>query len=251
MLSIDRHKKRILFLVSGNGGLLQTVINACEYGILNAEIIGVVTDKNCYALRRAEISGISTHFFDRKSIGDLEFQKSIYHTIHGYDPDIIIMTFDSLLDEKTVETFGNRIINVHPALLPAFKGLNGIDNTLNSGVRYGGATIHFIDKNMDEGCVIAQAVLPIPPNIAKEIYGIKIFKEMVKMLHQVVYWILSDDIQILKGRINIRNGDYSSYPICPSGNIVNIYTEDENLFTKILGGSLNSGSFNESRNNTI
>lgn len=241
MLNIDCHKKRILFLVSGNGGLLQTVINACEQGILNAEIIGVVTDKNCYALKRAEISGISTHFFDRKSTGDLEFQKSMYYTIHDYDPDIIIMTFDSLLDEKIVETFGNRIINVHPALLPAFKGFNGIDNTLKSGVRYGGATIHFIDQNTDEGVVIAQTVLPIPPNITKEIYGIKVYKEMVKMLHQVVYWILSDDIQILNGRVNIRNGDYSSYPICPSGNIVNIYTKDESLFAKILEGSYNSG----------
>lgn len=241
MFNIDVQKKKILFLVSGNGGLLQTVINACEYEILNAEIIGVITDKNCYALKRAEISGIPTLFLDRKSIGDLEFQKSIYYTIHGYNPDIIIMTFDSLLNKKIVEKFGNKIINVHPALLPAFKGFNGIDNTLKSGVRYGGATIHFIDKNMDEGVIIAQTVLPIPPDIAKEVYGTNIFKEIVKMLHQVVYWMLSNDIQFLEGRINIRDGDYSSYPICPSGNIINTYTEDENLFAKILEGSLNSG----------
>ncbi|AYK15650.1 MAG: phosphoribosylglycinamide formyltransferase [Methanosarcina flavescens] len=162
---------KIAVLVSGRGSNLQAIIDSIEKGyIKNAAINVVISNKaNAYALERARIHGISTVFLDPGEYGRAEYDKAILDILNQYDTDLLLLAgYFRLLGNEIIETYRNRIMNIHPSLLPAFKGLNAQKQAFEYGVKVAGCTVHFVDEGLDSGPIILQKCVPVIPGDTEE-----------------------------------------------------------------------------------
>jgi phosphoribosylglycinamide formyltransferase-1 len=157
--------KRIAVLASGRGSNLQAIIDAVESGtIQNAAVTLVVSDrKNAYALERARRKSILTAYFNpRMFISREEYDRELVAYLEEQQIDLVVLAgFMRLLTPYFVLAFQNRILNIHPSLLPAFPGMNGVADALAWGVKVTGCTVHFVDEGLDTGPIILQEALPV------------------------------------------------------------------------------------------
>ena len=155
---------KVAVLVSGRGSNLQALIDAVNSKELQVEICLVLSDKaDAYALERAHRHGIPTAVVQRKGYSNKEeFQKAIVEEVksHGAEP-LVLAGFMRILGRTFLSSFPNRVINIHPALLPAFPGIDAQRQALDYGVKFSGCTVHFVDEGMDSGPIIAQHVVPV------------------------------------------------------------------------------------------
>lgn len=171
------NKVNIAVLVSGGGTNLQALINAQKSGILtNGEIKLVVSsNKNAYALKRAENAGIKTAICERKGFSQKEFEESILNALEKEKIEVIVLAgFMSILSADFVKRYPERIINVHPSLIPSFcgEGFYGLKvhkAALDYGVKVTGATVHFVNEIPDGGRIIMQKAVEIKENDTPEI----------------------------------------------------------------------------------
>ena len=158
------NKFKLAVLISGNGSNLQAIIDNIENNNLPAEIAVVISNvKDANGLKRARNHGIETLFMDSQSYPDRNsFEQDLVKNIKAKSVNLICLAgFMRILGKFFIEAFPNRIINVHPSLLPAFPGLHVQKRALEHGVRFSGATIHFVNEEVDSGPIILQAVVPI------------------------------------------------------------------------------------------
>ena len=171
--------------VSGNGSNLQAIIDAKKKGVIKSELALVFSNKRkAYALKRAEQAGIEKLFLNPKD----------YATPQSYERDIVIQLKDRKIDFIVcagymkiftpffIKKFKNQIINIHPSLLPAFKGASGIKDTFTYGTKLGGVTVHYVDVNMDAGPIIMQESYKI-----KESDTLEQIEERVHKLEHKMY----------------------------------------------------------------
>ena len=171
------NKVNIAVLVSGGGTNLQALIYAQKSGILtNGEIKLVVSsNKNAYALKRAENAGIKTAICERKGFSQKEFEESILNALEKEKIEVIVLAgFMSILSADFVKRYPDRIINVHPSLIPSFcgEGFYGLrvhKAALDYGVKVTGATVHFVNEIPDGGRIIMQKAVDIEENDTPEI----------------------------------------------------------------------------------
>lgn len=155
---------RIAVLVSGRGSNLQALIDAVGDGRLDAEIVGVFSDRpQAPALDRARDAGIAAIVRDPGAYASrAEFDSALFDAIAASQPDFVVCAgYLRLLGTHVVEPWQGRMINIHPSLLPAFKGLRTHARALAEGVREHGASVHFVTADLDGGPVIAQARVPV------------------------------------------------------------------------------------------
>lgn len=170
------NKVNIAVLVSGGGTNLQALIDAQKSGILtNGEIKLVVSsNKNAYALKRAENAGIKTAICERKGFSQKEFEESILNALEKEKIEVIVLAgFMSILSADFVKRYPDRIINVHPSLIPSFcgEGFYGLKvhkAALDYGVKVTGATVHFVNEIPDGGRIIMQKAVEIKENDTPE-----------------------------------------------------------------------------------
>ena len=161
--------KRIVVMISGGGSNLQAVIDAVETKAVNAEITGVIASRpDAYGLVRAGEANIPAQVISRKDFKSAaDFDAANLNTIRAFKPDLIILAgYLAMIGAPIVEAFRNRIINIHPSLIPAFcgKGYYGEkvhQAVLDYGARFSGATTHFVDEGADTGPVIMQKTVPV------------------------------------------------------------------------------------------
>lgn len=155
------NKIKIIFLVSGNGGNLKFV---CEYmklyGNRYIEIIAVIADRNCGAIDYARSQAIPTHViaYDKTS------PENLHNLLERYSVDFLISNWNKIIDPYTVNSFKNKIINLHYSLLPAFSGMlgdNPIRKAIEKNCKYVGTTVHFVNENIDDGKIIGQTIIKI------------------------------------------------------------------------------------------
>ncbi|MBR2054984.1 MAG: phosphoribosylglycinamide formyltransferase, partial [Clostridia bacterium] len=152
-------QKRIAVLVSGGGTNLQALIDAQQMGIIHSGSIEIVISNKAgaYALERAERAGIETAVIEKKPGGQAEFEEKVIEKLREKQIDLIVLAgFMSILSENFVKQFDERIINVHPSLIPSFcgKGYYGLkvhEEALKKGVKVTGATVHFVNEIPDGG----------------------------------------------------------------------------------------------------
>ena len=157
-------KLKLAVLVSGRGSNLQAIIDSIEKKKLRAEIALVVSNvKDAYALERAEKHGIESLFLDPKGFSDRNsYEQNLVEQIQSRSVNLVCLAgFMRVLGKRFIEAFANRIINIHPSLLPAFPGLNAQKQALDYGVRLSGCTVHFVNEEVDGGAIISQAVVPV------------------------------------------------------------------------------------------
>ena len=164
-------------LVSGGGTNLQALIDAQKNGIITSGEIKLVvsSNKNAYALKRAENAGIKTEVCERKEISQKEFEESILNALEKEKIEVIVLAgFMSILSADFVKRYPDRIINVHPSLIPSFcgEGFYGLrvhKAALDYGVKVTGATVHFVNEIPDGGRIIMQKAVDIEENDTPEI----------------------------------------------------------------------------------
>ena len=193
-------------LVSGNGTNLQSIINALNFGkIKNCELTAVISSKpNVYALERAKSAGIQTFVIDYKHFPNRQgFNEAIYKKLISLDIELVVMAgFMVVLGSPVVEAFENRIINIHPSLVPAFCGdgffgLRVHQEALNYGVKLTGATAHFATAVADAGPVILQRAIDIHEDDTAE--------SLQKRVMEEVEWKILPDAMSLycEGRLQV------------------------------------------------
>ena len=167
-------------LLSGSGTNLQAVIDAIEAGSLQAAIRVVVSNRqDAFGLERAKKHKIPTEVIDHRKFATREaFDLAVVEILHARKVELVVLAgFMRLLSPVFVKAFSNRIMNIHPALLPAFPGLNAQRQALEAGVRVSGCTVHFVNEECDQGPIIIQAVVPVFSNDTEESLSARILKQ--------------------------------------------------------------------------
>lgn len=157
---------KLAVLISGRGSNLQALIDACARDDFPAEIALVLSNKaDAYGLERAKTAGIPTLVLNHKDYADRDsFDSAMTQAIEEAGCAFVCLAgFMRLLSDGFVSTWRNRLINIHPSLLPAYKGLHVHERVIGEGARFSGCTVHFVRPAMDEGPIIAQAVVPVLP----------------------------------------------------------------------------------------
>ncbi|MBQ8693122.1 MAG: phosphoribosylglycinamide formyltransferase [Synergistaceae bacterium] len=201
---------KIAVLVSGGGTNLQALIDA---KLKNGKIVQVISSRaDAYALQRAANNNIRADIAERKSFNtSLEFESKILSLLDETKPDVIILAgFMHILSADFVNKFKNRIINVHPALIPAFcgKGFYGLkvhEAALNYGVKVTGATVHLVNDVPDGGKILKQQAVKILPGDTPEILQRRVMEEAEwVLLPQAISYIAEDRISVRNGMVYIK-----------------------------------------------
>ncbi len=164
-------------LVSGRGSNLQAIIDASEAGRIGAVVAIVISDvADAFALQRARTHGIEAAFVDPRLFKTREsFDSAIIDLLRKREVDLVCLAgFMRLLSPHFVREFRNRIMNIHPALLPAFPGLHAQRKALQHGTKISGCTVHFVDEGTDTGPIIIQAVVPVLDDDTEETLSARI-----------------------------------------------------------------------------
>ncbi|MEO9654951.1 phosphoribosylglycinamide formyltransferase [Marinomonas sp.] len=154
----------IVVLISGSGSNLQALIDQSLQGNLNVEICAVISNKaDAFGLQRAQKAGIPTHTLDHKSFDSREaFDEQLQLIIDQYQPKLVVLAgFMRILTETFAQHYEGRMLNIHPSLLPKYKGLNTHQRAIDAGEKEHGVSVHFVSAELDAGAVILQASCPI------------------------------------------------------------------------------------------
>jgi phosphoribosylglycinamide formyltransferase-1 len=181
---------RVVVLVSGGGTNLQSLLDAERAGTLgDATVVGVVSNRpGVRALERAEAAGVPTRVLDHRAFADrAAFDAALRAEVEALGADLVVLAgFMRVLTEGFLAGFVDRVINIHPSLLPAFPGVRGPAQALQYGVKIAGCTVHFVDAGLDTGAVIAQAAVPVRDDDTDETLAARILVEEHRLLPAAV-----------------------------------------------------------------
>lgn len=197
----------IAVLVSGRGTNLQAIINAIRKKQLDGEIKIVISDnRNAYALERAKRNGIDTLVvpyveFKNKN----EYEQVIIENIDNNSIDLIVLAgYMRILSSSFVKKYRYRIINIHPALLPSFPGLDAQRQAIEYGVKVSGCTVHFVDEGVDTGPIILQKAVEVKESDDIDSLSKRILKYEHKLLPEAIQLFAEGKINITKNRVFIK-----------------------------------------------
>ena len=203
-------KKKIAVLVSGGGTNLGALIDSQKIGeLVNGEITCVISSNpDAYALERAKQNGIKTHILVRKDFADISsYSKAMRDLLLSENVDLVVYAgFMTILDHNVCDAFENRMINVHPALIPSFcgKGFYGLhvhEAALKKGVKVSGATVHFVTAECDAGPIILQKAVEVKDGDTPESLQKRIMEEAEwKILPMAVKLFCQDKIKVIDGK---------------------------------------------------
>jgi len=194
-------KTRVAVFASGNGTNLQAIIDA---NIPSAEIVLVFSNNpDAYALERAAKHGIPTEVLDHKSFSSRDdYDREILRLIEPYEVGLIALAgYMRILSPLFVRAYKNRIINIHPALLPSFPGINAARQALESGVKYTGVTIHFVDEGVDTGPIILQSVVHVHDDDTEDSLLERIHVEEHKIYPEAIELVTEGKVRIEGRRV--------------------------------------------------
>lgn len=193
---------RLVVLASGTGSNLQAILDRL-HGRDGIEVVGVGSDRpDAKALDRAREAGVETATFPRDDFADREERDlAMADWIDSLDADLVVLAgFMALLTPPFISRFRNRVVNVHPSLLPLFPGLDAIGQALEAGAAETGVTVHFVDEGTDTGPVIAQQAIPIRSGVERE--------ELEAEIHAVEHQLFPEAIgMVARGEVRIAEDD--------------------------------------------
>lgn len=193
---------KLAVLASGSGTNLQAIIDDVATGYIPAEIKIVLSNKpDAYALTRAREAGIKTQVVLPKDYATREeFDAELVKILLENDVEYVALAgYMRMLSKVFLDAFPNRIINIHPALLPSFPGIHGQRDAVEYGVKVSGCTVHFVDENMDHGPIIAQAPVPVLHTDTEETLKARILEQEHILFPHVLRLVAEGKVEI-KGR---------------------------------------------------
>jgi len=197
----------IVVLISGSGSNLQAIIDAINAGKLHASISAVISNRpDVKGLERAKLAGIATHTLDHTKFENrAEFDRQLMRTIDQYQPQLIILAgFMRILTDEFVAHYAGRMLNIHPSLLPEFKGLNTHQRALEANVSQHGVSVHYVSNELDGGPVVLQAVMDIQTGDT-----IESLQQRIHSLEHVIYpmvieWIAQHQLEIIDQQVYLN-----------------------------------------------
>lgn len=176
-------------LASGRGSNFQSIIDEIKAGKLNASIkLLVVDNPDAYAIERAKKHFIEYLYINPKEFSSKDdFFRKISDELKARNVELVVLAgFMRIVRKPLIDAFPNRIMNIHPALLPSFPGLHGQKQAVDYGVRLSGCTVHFVDEGMDTGPIIIQASVPVSPDDTEETLSERILKLEHKIFPEAI-----------------------------------------------------------------
>jgi phosphoribosylglycinamide formyltransferase-1 len=197
---------RLAVLASGHGSNLQAILDAIAAGQLDARVVGVFSDRRtAYALERARIAGVPAVVVSPKDFAArAAFDEHLFSQIDAVQPDLIVCAgYMRLLSATQVEQHAGRMINIHPSLLPAFKGLHTHQQALDAGAHEHGASVHFVTAELDGGPVIAQARVPVKAGDDAQSLAERVLQREHPLLVSTLQLIGSGRIALANHRVQV------------------------------------------------
>ncbi|MDV6343571.1 phosphoribosylglycinamide formyltransferase [Nitrosomonas sp. Is37] len=195
--------KSLVILISGRGSNMQVLLDAK----LPAKAITVISNNPAAAgLGIARLRHIETHVVDHRAYPNREtFDAALAEKIDACQPDLVALAgFMRILGDSFVSRYQNRLINVHPSLLPAFSGLNTHARALKEGVKIHGCTVHFVTSQLDHGPIIIQAAVPVLAEDTTETLAARVLQQEHLIYPQAVRWFLEDRLMLTNDCVKIR-----------------------------------------------
>ena len=203
-------KPRLGILASGRGSNLQAIIDAVQYGSLQAEVTVVISNKkDAHALERARHHGVPDVFLDPKpfaarSDGREAYDRAVLDTLCKYDVELVLLAgYMKIVTGVLINAYRNRMINIHPSLLPSFPGLDVQKKALEWGVKVAGCTVHFVTEGVDEGPIIIQAAVPVLDTDTAETLSARILTEEHKIYVRAVQLYAEGRLRVEGRRVHI------------------------------------------------
>jgi phosphoribosylglycinamide formyltransferase-1 len=209
-------------LISGNGSNLQAIIDAVKHDALPIDLRAVISNNaDAFGLQRAADAGIPTHVLSHKQFADREsFDQALQQLIDRYQPQLLVLAgFMRILTESFVRHFEGRMINIHPSLLPKYRGLNTHQRALQDREKHHGATVHFVTHELDGGPAIIQAKVPVLDNDSKESLAARVLQQEHKIFPLAIRWIAQGRLK-LSGNNAVLDGRTLTQPYQYTGNNV-------------------------------
>lgn len=193
---------KIAVLVSGRGSNLQAIIDSIENGYLKAQICVVVSDiGDAYALERARKHGINAVNIDPKVFGSKDsYEEEVLRVLKNHNVQLVLLAgYMKILGKTLLAAYKNRILNIHPALLPAFPGLHAQEQAFRYGVKVAGCTVHFVDEELDGGPIIVQKCVEVKDDDTAQTLAEKILEQEHKIYPEAVKLFVENRLR-LEGR---------------------------------------------------
>lgn len=197
-------KTKVVVLISGSGTNLQTLIDQCNDGTLPIEIVSVISNvPEAYGLLRAYKAGIPTEIIDNKKFPDRSsYDQELLKSIDKYQPDLLVLAgFMRILSEKFVNHYLGRMLNVHPSLLPKYRGLNTHQRALDNKDKVHGVSIHFVTPELDGGPVIIQSEVPVLATDTAEILSKRVQEQEHIIYPIAISWFALNRLKLNKNHL--------------------------------------------------
>ena len=197
-------KKRIGVLLSGRGSNFEALAESVAAGrIPNAEMAIVISNREgAQGIARAESRGVATRVIPSKGLERETYDRQVVAVLTEQKVDLVCLAgYMRLLSPFFVASFPNRILNIHPSLLPSFPGLESQRQALEYGVKFAGCTVHFVDENLDAGPIVLQSVVPVKDEDSEETLSARILQEEHKIYSQAVRIVLEGKYKIAGRRV--------------------------------------------------
>lgn len=207
---------KIAVLISGRGSNLQSLIDAAAAGELGAEIALVISNvPDAPGLERAAKAGIPAETIDHRDFEGREpFEDALHAALSGRSIELVCLAgFMRLLTGDFVGRWRDRLINIHPSILPAFKGLHTHERAIEAGVRFSGCTVHFVRPEMDDGPIIAQAAVPVLQGDTPGDLAARILAEEHKLYPMAVRMIAEGRVKVAGNRVEISGTAEAPSPV--------------------------------------
>ena len=193
---------RIVVLISGSGSNLQAVLDDLAGADAPAEVVAVISNKaEAYGLERARSAGIETRALDHRSFADrAAYDQALIEQIDAFTPDLVLLAgFMRILTATFVTHFHGRLLNIHPSLLPKYKGLQTHQRALDAGDAEAGASIHFVTEELDGGPLVLQGRVVVHPDDDADSLATRVQQQEHRLYPLVVRWFASGRLRLING----------------------------------------------------
>ena len=200
--------KKIVILISGRGSNMEAIVAACAAERWPARVACVIaSDPSAAGLAFAASAGIATVALDARACASREaFESGLVDAIDAHRPDCIALAgFMRVLSESFVHRYADRMLNIHPSLLPAFPGLDTHRRAIGAGVRVHGATVHFVSPVVDAGAIVAQAVVPVLDDDRAEVLAARVLAVEHRLFPRAIEWFLAGKAALVDGRVRLSD----------------------------------------------
>ena len=208
--------KKIAFIVSNEGFLFEKTIIAQNLGIINCDVKLLLTNNpNANCIKKSQKYNIDYKVIPTEKRDIIDYTHDYIDHLIRYNIDIVILTFNRLFSKEIIDHYKNRILNVHLSLLPSFKGKKPINQAIDYGVKFLGATIHFIDEGIDSGPIISQMIFPFNQNWGETDIFNEYGRRLPKFLINTLDYIINDDYEVVGRRVILKGANYNSFEYSP------------------------------------